>query len=505
MELFTNLYEHQKKCVEKLRKIKIGALYMEQGTGKTRTALELIKIRLEKGRINHVLWLCPYSVKESLQREIIKHAGDTCKDLITICGIETLSSSIRVNSELLELVKDMNCYLIVDESNLVKNFFAKRTKNIIRLSEYCKYKLILNGTPISRNEVDLFAQWYILDWRVLGYKSFWSFAGNHIEYDEHIPNKINRCLNVDYLSKKISPYSYQVKKSECLDLPEKSYSTKYYNLTKEQYKHYEKVANDLMFDIDELEPHTIYRMFTALQNVISGYKVNVYHEIDTIKQYDMYECEYKKIEVKKVTGMNKVNFFVNIESNPRIQKLIEIIDTIAEKTIIFCKYTDEIKNIATLINNKYGKDAAIEFYGELNIKQREKNLKKFKNESKFLIANKSCAGYGLNLQFCSYIIYYSNDWDYATRAQSEDRVHRIGQNKNVHIIDICAAYTLDEKIIKCLKKKENLVNAFKREIDNKKDNCEDIKTEYIKVKNSFGKKVTKKIKGNNRRDLIEGI
>ena len=75
----------------------------------------------------------------------------------------------------------------------------------------------------------------------------------------------------------------------------------------------------------------------------------------------------------------------------------------------------------------------------------------------------------------------------------------------MHIIDICAAYTLDEKIIKCLKKKENLVNAFKREIDNNKDNFEDIKSEYIKVKNSFGKKVTKKIKGNNRRDLIEGI
>ena len=108
---------------------------MEQGTGKTRTALELIKIRLEKGRINHVLWLCPYSVKESLQREIIKHAGDTCKDLITICGIETLSSSIRVNSELLELVKDMNCYLIVDESNLVKNFCKKNKKyyKIIRI------------------------------------------------------------------------------------------------------------------------------------------------------------------------------------------------------------------------------------------------------------------------------------------------------------------------------------------------------------------------------------
>ena len=79
MKLITDLYEHQIRCIDKLRKIKIGALYLEMGTGKTRTALELIKIRLEKGRINHVLWLCPCSVKENLRRDIIKHTGSDCK------------------------------------------------------------------------------------------------------------------------------------------------------------------------------------------------------------------------------------------------------------------------------------------------------------------------------------------------------------------------------------------------------------------------------------------
>ena len=105
MKLITDLYEHQIRCIDKLRKIKIGALYLEMGTGKTRTALELIKIRLEKGRINHVLWLCPCSVKENLRRDIIKHTGSDCKDIITICGIETLSSSIRTNAELLKLTE----------------------------------------------------------------------------------------------------------------------------------------------------------------------------------------------------------------------------------------------------------------------------------------------------------------------------------------------------------------------------------------------------------------
>ena len=75
MTIKTKLYTHQKNAVEKLQKIKVGALYMEQGTGKTRTALELVKIRYERKKINHVIWLCPCSVKYNLQRDIELHVG----------------------------------------------------------------------------------------------------------------------------------------------------------------------------------------------------------------------------------------------------------------------------------------------------------------------------------------------------------------------------------------------------------------------------------------------
>lgn len=478
MEFITDLFEHQKRCVEKLRKIKIGALYLEMGTGKTRTALELIKIRLEKGRINHVLWLCPCSVKETLTRDIIKHTGNHCKDFITVCGIETLSSSIRTNARLLQLVEDKECYLIVDESNLVKNFYAKRTKNIINLAEKCKYKLILNGTPISKNETDLFAQWYILDWRVLGYKSYWSFAANHIEYDENVRGKLRRVLNVDYLIEKIAPYSYQVKKEECLDLPEKTYSTKYFYLSDLQMKYYCETLDTFLNDVDEFDETTIYRLFSALQTVISGRKI-----ISNIKE-----------------PIKSKNIFKNILDNPRMQTLMDLIDK-DYKTIIFCKYTSEIKDICKVINDKHGSDTAIPFFGELNLKQREKNLEKFRNESTFLVANKTCAGYGLNLQFCNYVIYYSNDWDYATRAQSEDRVHRIGQNNNVHIVDLCAIDTLDERILDCLMRKEKLVDCLKSELENQKDIKSTLES-WLRVKDSRGKNRSRKMKTLDKSDLI---
>jgi len=438
------MFEHQVRAVDKLRRLKVGALYLEMGTGKTRTALELINIRLNAGKVDHIIWLCPCSVKTNLKYDIIKHAGELPGNF-TICGIETLSSSIRANSELMALVQSKMCYLIVDESNLVKNHLAQRTKNIIRLAGYCTYKLILNGTPITRTYQDLFAQWLVIDWRIFGYKSFWSFSANHLVYDENNPSRVIRCLNVDYLTEKIAPYSYQITKAECLTLPDKSYEVVHYDLTRSQYEHYLSVADEFMMEVDDLDPHTVYRMFAALQNVISGKRV------------------YNEKHIRSEP------YFKNPMDNPRLQVMMEIANGTYDKMIIYCKYTDEIKIITELLNHRYGPDTAVPFYGELNQKKRQQNLEKFMGNAQYLVANKVCAGYGLNLQFCSYVVYYSNDWDYGTRVQSEDRVHRIGQEKNVHIIDICADNTLDKQIIKCLRRKEDLVDRFKCRLDEVKD------------------------------------
>ncbi len=465
MTLRTELLPHQVAAVEKLQHIKVGALYMEMGTGKTRTALELAALRYNAGKVNHILWLCPCSVKESLRREILKHADSI--NYITICGIETLSSSIRENVRLLKLVQSKRVFLIVDESNLVKNHMALRTKNIIRISEHCKYKLILNGTPISKCEKDLYSQWYILDWRILGYKSFWGFAANHLEYDDRIKGRIVNALNIDYLVRKIAPYTYQIKKSECLDLPSKTYGTKYYYLTDEQAGHYCQVADELLFQLDELKPHTIYRLFSGLQSVISGFRA------DAGKEH-----------------MERETFFKNPLDNPRMEVLFDLLGKTDEKVIVFCRYTQEIHDIVSLVNKRYGGETAVAFYGELNQKKRQESISAFENGSRIFVANKTCAGYGLNLQFCNYVIYYNNDWDYATRAQSEDRVYRIGQKHNVHIIDICAANTLDERILKCLWRKESLIDSFKAEIEQQKDKKEFAKL-FIYRKNRRGRKKIK--------------
>ena len=434
MKLKTSLYPWQEAAVDKLLPIRVGALYMEMGTGKTRTALEMIQRRLDAGKITHVLWLCPCSVRENLKTDICKHS-DGALASIAVYGIESLSASLRLYDLLLRYVSAGTTMLIVDESNLVKNHKAVRTQRITALAEKCRYRLILNGTPISRNEADLFAQWYILDWRILGYRSFWSFAANHLEYDPEIPGRIRRTLNTDYLIEKIAPYSYQVSMADCWRLPGKHYTTVHCSLEDGQLLHYDEIVERMIAEIDEQRPDTIYRMFAAAQDIISGLWVELGKHIRTRPM------------------------FHDPLDNPRIRALADLAGGLQGQAIVFAKYTHEIRSILDVL------PSSVPFYGGLSPGKREESLRAFRDgAARFLVANKACAGYGLNLQFCHQVIYYSNDWDWATRIQSEDRVYRLGQNSAVDIYDIIADGTLDQKIIRCLTRKERLEDAIKREL-----------------------------------------
>ena len=446
MKFGTNLLPYQQEAVDKLGKIKVGALYLEQGTGKTRTTLSLVKPRLDKGRVDVVLWLCPCSVKRNLKEDLVYHCGELPEEII-IRGIESLSSSDRLYMMLLRLVETHKVFLVVDESNLVKNKMAIRTERIIELSRHCQYKLILNGTPISKNEADLFAQWYILDWRILGYQSFYSFAANHLEYHTiRLPNgrevvdkgRVKRVLNVDYLTEKIAPYTYQVKKADVLKLPEKNYYQFPFWLTDEQADAYQDVRSRYLLNIDELKSETIYKFFAALQHVTSGRAVLSDPE--------------ERMETKSM---------FHPKDNPRIKALLRVLGWDDCKTIIFCKYQSEIDGILSVLPD------AVEFTGRIPQKKRQENRERFRNGARYLVANKSCGAYGLNLQFCHRIVFYNNDFDLATRLQAEDRVHRIGQDHEVEIIDICATDTIDGFITDCLTRKENLAEAFKRELHGK--------------------------------------
>ena len=445
MKLITELFDYQRAAVEKLLHVKVGALYMEMGTGKTRTALELIQRRLLAGKVRQVLWLCPYAVQRDLPELLSEHAEDF-QGVIRIAGIESLSGSIRLAAELLAYVKAAPTYLVVDESLLVKNPFAYRTQRVIEISKQCAYKLILNGTPVSRNEADLFAQWYVLDWRILGYQSYYSFSANHLEMDAERPGRVVRVLNTDYLARKIAPYTFQCSKDDVLRLPAKVAYNRPFYLTDEQEEHYAEASETLLGMVDEMRPETIYRLFGGLQAITSGFRVSFSDD----------------------RRHSAISPMMRPEDNPRIKALRSVLDEIGpDQAVIYCHYTQEIADILDVLGCR-----AVPFYGDLSQQQRQANKTAFKDgRAQYLVANKSCAQFGLNLQFCHREVFYNNDWDWGTRVQAEDRLHRAGQVHEVSVYDIYARDTLDVTILRCLGRKERMSDLFKTEVasHNKQD------------------------------------
>lgn len=241
------LLDNQNRAVDKLSKLKVGALFMEAGTGKTGAAIELIRSVTD---VDYVLWLTPFQTKDNLRDEILKRGGLDCD----IVGIETLSNSDRVYIDLTKKIKRSNTsFIVCDESLKIKNSSSKRTDRVTVLGKIADYKLILNGTPVSRNLLDLWPQMNFLSPLILNMNET-EFKNTFCEYttmtkrigNRHITREwINKYHNVDYLYSLIEPYVFDAK----LDLDKRRHYVNIdFDLTEDEKKNHDYIKNDLLND-----------------------------------------------------------------------------------------------------------------------------------------------------------------------------------------------------------------------------------------------------------------
>jgi SNF2 family DNA or RNA helicase len=459
----TDLMVYQEAAVSKVSPSRVAGLFMEMGTGKSRTAIESVKRR--RFKIDHAVWFCPVSLKETVKQEILKHTDSqdiyvfnhkTTEDNIPkaswyVIGIESMSSSTRVILTTNKIITERT-FVILDESSYIKGHRSLRTERITLLSKIAKYRLILTGTPISQGIIDLFSQMRFLSPKILGYNSFYSFAANHLEYSEKFPGMIVRAHNTEYIAAKIKPYVYQVIKEECLTLPEKLYETRYFSLTKDQWYAYEEAKDEMLslVDDDGFDSVTIFRLFGVLQQIVSGFwhRRMCGHKLKSTDKFTMLEFAHRRTDT-----------------------LAEVICDIpaGDKIIIWAKFQYDIKQIQATLTAEYGPDSLALFHGGIPEKKRQDELARFRKDARFFLATQSCGGHGLTLNEAHYVIFYNNGFKYSERLQAEDRCHRIGQEHNVTYIDIHAGGTIDDRIWKSLVKKENVADSFKSEVDRIKD------------------------------------
>lgn len=391
--------DNQQLAFEKLSKLKVGALFMEMGTGKTKVALDLINSK--KDKVGYILWICPFSIKAEIERERLKWYPQLDIDIV---GCESIGSSDKVYLRVLKQVSNHNTFIVVDESLKIKNREAKRTQRILKLGEFATYKLILNGTPLSKNVLDLYTQMNFLSPKILK-MPYNQFKNQYCEYyvRGRLKGLVKTQHNIEHLVSLIKPYIFDCE----LDIKaNKQYKDFTYSTNTAEY---EALKNELFDSIDLCRSSfDFFRIATILQQSYVGYKTNL---------------------------------------------LKEVIDGIHEKVIVFVRYVSSIPNGALSIN------------GSLTQEERERALNQFRHESNVLYITYGCGAYGLNLQFCKYVIFAEHCFDYAQRIQAEARVYRIGQDYDVTYYNLWCDVGLENMIKQSLEKKANLLDEVKKEIE----------------------------------------
>jgi len=459
----TKPYAHQLTALEKSWNKETYAYFMEMGTGKTKVLIDNMSMLYDKGKIDGALIIAPKGViKTWYEQEIPTHLPNHIENvtvlwqsnitklqqekLESLFEIETALHILIMNVEALSTEKGVKfaskflnshrTLMAIDESTTIKTPSAQRTKNILRIGKMSKYRRIMTGSPVTKNPLDLYTQCEFLDPYLLDFASYYAFRNRYaVMKTMHVRGRsiqvVHAFQNMGELSEKLKGFSYRVLKEDCLDLPPKNWIKRHIQLSKEQEKIYKQMKEHALATLNGkvTSTMTVITQLMRLQQITCGHFVADDGTTQEIK-------------------------------NNRITELMNVLDEIEGKAIIWGHWQKDIKNIVSEIEKVHGPGSVVSYYGLTPQDERQDNIRKFQSDPKcrFMVGTPSTGGYGITLTAANTVIYYSNGYDLEKRLQSEDRAHRIGQKKNVTYIDIIAEKTVDEKIQKSLRKKINIAS-----------------------------------------------
>jgi|TARA_R100000049_G_C1937766_1_gene81680 SNF2 family DNA or RNA helicase len=461
----TKPYAHQLKALEMSWNKEIFAYFMEMGTGKSKVLIDNISMLYDKGKINAALIIAPKGVvktwydseipvhmvehvdkKVVLWQALINKTQQSKLDTLFRAGIDLRILIMNVEAfstkKGLEFAKKfLNCHsalVAVDESTTIKNPGAKRTKAILSLSRMSKYRRILTGSPVTKSPLDLYTQCFFLDSFLLDHASYYSFRTRYaIMRSANFGGKSVQIVvgyrNLGELSEKLKPFSYRVLKDDCLDLPKKTFMKRIIQLTGDQLKVYDQMRK------------------TALAT-LNGKMTTTATVLTQLMRLQQITCGHFKADDGTLQDI----------PNNRIEELTNVLNEIEGKVVIWAHWQRDVFKIIEAVTKEFGEGCCVDYFGLTPQNERQENIKKFQEDEKvrFFIGTTQTGGYGITLTAASNMIYYSNGYDLEKRKQSEARIDRIGQEKPMTYIDILAENTIDEKIVKALRKKINIATEI---------------------------------------------
>ena len=469
----TTPYEHQLKSLQRSLHRQEYAYFLEMGLGKSKVLLDNAAILFDEGKIDGLVVVTPKGnlrnwdkleiprhLPDHVERKVLvwqpnhtkqwrqaydEMVKDDSHGRLNILTINVEAFSTKKGCVFVENFLNVHhCMMAVDESTLIKNPKAQRTKNLLKLSTLPRYKRILTGFPVTKAPLDLFSQCAFLSPNLLGFSSYFAFRARYSVLKQRQLGRgrsfqeIVDFQRLDELQAALSDFSVRYTKDECLDLPEKVYMRREIELSKEQKEAYHTMKKEALMIIENslFSTQSVLTQLMRLQQVVAG-------------------------SLKDSEG-NAV-----ILPNNRVKEVLNLLEETGSKVIIFAVFQTDIQELERAIGEKFGHDRVASFYGLTSAARREKVLDDFQDEDselRFFVSNPHTGGRGLTLTAADTMIFYSNSYDLELRLQAEDRIHRIGQTKSCTYVDLVVPGTVDEKILESLRKKVKISNEVLGEV-----------------------------------------
>lgn len=428
-ELSPHLRKYQKDIINTALNEGCYGIFADTGTGKTLMGLELAK------HYGKTLILCPLSVIETAWIDDCKKFYPSLR--ITNCWGNSRQSRINsfasdsdiyvMNYESYKILKNyilkgnFQC-VIIDESQVMKNMSAQITSELLQLVTVIPHRFVLSGTPTPNHNLEIFTQMKFVDPEVFG-NNYFGFQARYFHQDLTNPHYWYQTdEDKEAYFNRLREKSVFLKKEDCVDLPPKVFEIKRFTLDSEQNKYYQDMLQNIRDNINSWSKFEFTAKLMKLREIVSGFVIN---KDNTITDFE--------------TAKDKI--------------LASILEEIGDKPIIiWCQFQHEIERLA----NDYNGVALTS-----KTKNRDDIIRQFKDgKINRLFTHPKLLGKGLTFVNCTYNIYYSLSFSYEEYRQSQDRIHRIGQENKCTYIILQGKNTIDEKIYNCLQRKANAVDEL---------------------------------------------
>lgn len=409
-QIFKNF---QKEGIDWLSQGQGKILADDMGLGKTLQALIASSNLILKKNIGTVIIACPSSLVFNWCNELNKWAPYFCVSALTDCG--------KNKDEIWEKFFGFNHFVVTNYEQIrdIPKILTKETIGLIVADEAHKLR---KGNSQNYNA-----------FKTLQYENFWALSGTPIEKNTkdacHILKLVdpNRNLLSDLKLSEVSLRSTlrkytlrRVKKDVLTELP----------------KHYEI---ETKLDLDESQKKSYIECFKQKNKININY-LEIYNQLRKICDFD-----------PKTKKSSKLDYTLEV---------LEKVYAKEEKCVIFSFWLDPLYLLKKEIDNLYGKDSSLIYSGDLDKDKREKLLKDFASKKPFvLLCSGKVGGEGINLTSANHAIFFNRWWNPSNNSQAQDRIIRLGQEKECFVHIPVTSNTIEEKISEILREKKEVTNS----------------------------------------------